>query len=112
MKNAKLIDDTQNQIEKYRGRREVYEINIKTFESMEIDDAEDKSGREVITVPLKHSSKGASSKEPTPENMEEEGKEPSPSLSEALRSRDQISFVSGNPFVESTKGILHLFKEE
>jgi len=25
---------------------------------------------------------------------------------------DQISFISGNPFVEVTKGILHLFKEE
>lgn len=27
-------------------------------------------------------------------------------------SPDQISFISGNPFVEVTKGILHLFKEE
>lgn len=25
---------------------------------------------------------------------------------------DQINFISGNPFVEVTKGILHLFKEE
>lgn len=30
----------------------------------------------------------------------------------ACTSPDQISFISGNPFVEVTKGILHLFKEE
>lgn len=30
----------------------------------------------------------------------------------ACSSPDQINFISGNPFVEVTKGILHLFKEE
>ncbi|XP_012058743.1 PREDICTED: BRCA1-associated protein [Atta cephalotes] len=30
----------------------------------------------------------------------------------ACTSPDQISFISGNPFVEVTKGILHLFKED
>ena len=27
-------------------------------------------------------------------------------------SADQINFISGNPYVEVTKGILHLFKEK
>lgn len=30
----------------------------------------------------------------------------------ACSQSDQINFISGNPFVEVTKGILHLFKEE
>ncbi|KAL6262076.1 hypothetical protein P5V15_007172 [Pogonomyrmex californicus] len=30
----------------------------------------------------------------------------------ACTSSDQINFISGNPFVEVTKGILHLFKED
>jgi hypothetical protein len=28
------------------------------------------------------------------------------------KGREQINFISGNPFVEVTKGILHLYKEE
>lgn len=28
------------------------------------------------------------------------------------KAREQINFISGNPFVEVTKGILHLYKEE
>jgi hypothetical protein len=29
-----------------------------------------------------------------------------------VKGREQINFTSGNPFVEVTKGILHLYKEE
>jgi hypothetical protein len=28
------------------------------------------------------------------------------------KAREQINFISGNPFVEVTKGVLHLYKEE
>jgi hypothetical protein len=33
-------------------------------------------------------------------------------MDSAYKPRDQINFISGNPFVEVTKGILHLYKEE
>jgi len=51
------------------------------------------------------SSAGARSKESTPLEGRRPGKETSP-----LSMDDRINFISGNPFVEVTKGVIHLFK--
>lgn len=32
--------------------------------------------------------------------------------SDNVTDRDSLSFISGNPFVETTRGILHLYKEK
>lgn len=78
-------------MKKHRGKREVHEIVIETHSVV---------------------SKSGCSESPV------QSKESSPCLSEGgvdkkqpRMSSGQISFFSGNPFVEMTKGILHLFKE-
>jgi len=54
--------------------------------------------------------RGASSKENTP--LSSSGRQSSVKESSPVSHTDLINFISGNPFVECTKGIIHLFKTE
>ena len=91
-------------VRKLRGCREPRDITIETYSNAE----------EGPTPLLSQSSNKSYS------TSRVNGEESSASISQNSSSEgaascnvsDQISFFSGNPFVEVTKGILHLFKEE
>lgn len=96
---------------KMRGRREPRDINVETYtNSIE------------GTSPLLSSQGTSKSQSSSRANSEETSFVSSNHVASsgsgevtgaaACTSPDQINFFSGNPFVEITKGILHLFKEE
>ncbi|ENN73217.1 hypothetical protein YQE_10168, partial [Dendroctonus ponderosae] len=76
--------------DKGRGQRQAHEISVETFPSR-LEGARDDWG----LLPL-------SSREQTPMTEAEPLADPS----------GEIGFFSGNPFVEVTKGILHLYKQD
>lgn len=76
--------------DKARGQRQAHEISVETFPSR-LEGARDDWG----LLPL-------SSREQTPMTEAQPPVDPS----------GEIGFFSGNPFVEVTKGILHLYKQE
>ncbi len=79
---------------KARGRRQTGEVTVETFLAKEENTGEkEKKGEE------------SKSKESTPASTASSAE----SGKETLGS--QLNFVSGNPFVEVTKGVLHLYKE-
>ncbi|GLH00281.1 BRCA1-associated protein [Gryllus bimaculatus] len=88
-----------------RGRREMRDITIETYTngkegtSKLLPISKNKDGNSASTKPKESESKIRRSCEPE-------------CAEGSYKSRDQISFISGNPFVEVTKGILHLFKED
>lgn len=96
---------------KMRGRREPRDICVQTYTNVTEN-----------TVPLlssqstskSHSSSRANSEETAFANTNHVTSSGSVEITgaTACTSPDQITFISGNPFVEITKGILHLFKEE
>lgn len=92
-----------------RGRREMRDITIETYSngkdgSSKLLPPGPKSKEKKNQNPTSAKSKEGDSK--MRRSCEPEGAEAS------YKPRDQISFISGNPFVEVTKGILHLFKED
>lgn len=74
---------------KNRGQRKLRDISVETFPSRL------ETTREDWGLLPKYS------RENTPNNDKEQSEE-----------KSEIGFLSGNPFVEVTKGILHLYKEE
>lgn len=94
--------DVAMAVRKMRGCREPREITIENY-----------SNSEEGPVPLLHHQNLNKSHSTSRMNSEESSI--SQILSEGATScnvADQINFFSGNPFVEVTKGILHLFKED
>ena len=80
---------SQSLRERTRGNRKMSDVTIETYTDFE-------------------------SKETSPENSSVSSSRRSTKDSTPLDSganNDSISFISGNPFVEVTKGILHLYKE-
>ncbi|XP_014229674.1 BRCA1-associated protein [Trichogramma pretiosum] len=96
---------------KMRGRREPRNITVETYASP--DDGP------FPLLPKSANLQSSESQSTSRENSEEKTNPPSSATNPdnacgAVASNvidDQIKFVSGNPFVEVTKGILHLFKE-
>lgn len=93
---------------KMRGCREPRDVTVESYASV----AEGPS-------PLLPSRGPSQSNSSSRANSEETSKSNAPSSESfegdgaaAQNPPDQINFFSGNPFVEVTKGILHLFKEE
>lgn len=98
---------------KIRGRREPRDITVESYANITEG-----------PVPLLSSSQGSSKSFSSSRPNSEEKSLPSNPLSTASSiegthsssssssQTDQINFISGNPFVEVTKGILHLYKEE
>ena len=103
---------------KHRGSRELHEITIES-----VDPIQEESGAMAASKTyaartatkdslLKQKSvESQKSKESTPEPQIASIKQPTSSGDRPLGSLNQMQFYSGNHFVEVTKGILHLFKE-
>ena len=102
-----------------RGKRLMGEISVTTFDIMDKLNAAAASGQRAP------SSSAHTSKESTPASERGEASKPSTkestpasvgaastaSSSSAADKDSVINFISGNPFVEVTKGVLHLYKE-
>lgn len=94
---------------KMRGSREPRDITIETY-----------SGTKERPLPLLSQSSRTSNKSQSTsrENSEEKSCVSTATSTNdmegaaACNVSDQVNFISGNPFVEVTKGILHLFKEK
>lgn len=83
---------------RHRGSREPHEISVETVKLPE-------------DVTAKQAWKLKSSKESTPDSVLGSVAASSDFMPDRLGALSQIQFYSGNHFVEVTKGILHLFKE-
>ncbi|EZA54648.1 BRCA1-associated protein [Ooceraea biroi] len=96
---------------KMRGRREPRDINIETYTNVTEDTSPLLSAQ---GTSKSQSSSRANSEETSFANTNHVASSGSGETigATACTSPDQISFISGNPFVEVTKGILHLFKED
>jgi len=96
---------------KMRGLREPKDISIETYTNVTEDTSPLLSGQ---GTSKSQSSSTANSEETSCTNSTYVASSGSGETAGATACTlpDQISFISGNPFVEVTKGILHLFKEE
>ncbi|XP_046386167.1 BRCA1-associated protein [Ischnura elegans] len=126
---ASSSKDTQMLVRKVRGRREMQEITIETYENksqdpIENDETEKDSNVHGIDIKNDNSKKSTtgdtSDSSVFPIKSCEKGSD-SETISEACDQRsaeiskqrlpETLGFISGNPFVEITKGVLHLYKE-
>lgn len=98
---------SQNKFRTMRGRRQVKDVTIETYNSS------DNTSSAVSLLQSETSKKDKSKK-----SSKEMKNTPSIEKDEKTKSNvvdlrlEPITFMSGNPFVELTKGILHLYKEE
>lgn len=120
--NYTMDDETKKKKEaarkKARGTRKMTDIVVETYTSpfeATAHGGASQVSRKSSTKSSKESSPGRasadyeSSKESTPaSNRSTKDSTPSGATND---NPDQINFISGNPFVEVTKGILHLYKE-
>lgn len=100
---------------KMQGCREARDLTIETY----TDSSDEKKPTPLLS---QSQSSRASSKSQSTSRENSEEKYVSSSASNAnmdntqgaaaLNVSSEINFISGNPFVEVTKGILHLFKEK
>jgi len=105
---------------KERGQRKPTDVIVETFVSPGDESWTERAAASVLTRKASSRSLGSSSKENTPVSKETTpvSKESTPASdrrtgkdSTPLSMDDKINFISGNPFVEVTKGIIHLFKQ-
>lgn len=94
---------------KMRGCRESRDINVETYTNVTENTFPLLSSQ---STSKSHSSSRSNSEETTFGNSNHAAGPGEINCATSSTSPDQISFISGNPFVEVTKGILHLFKEE
>jgi len=97
----------QVMLEKPRGNRKPRDIVVETYTQGEGTWADMVS----VSLPTKKSSK-PSSKESTPFSQSKESSRRSTKESTPAEISDHVNFISGKPFVEVTKGIIHLFKDK
>ena len=93
---------SQSLRERARGNRKMSDVTIETYTDFDAGGAgpaTSNSSKETSPSVDEKSSSVASSRRSTKDSTPLEG------------NADTINFVSGNPFVEVTKGILHLYKE-
>ncbi|XP_011134904.1 BRCA1-associated protein isoform X2 [Harpegnathos saltator] len=97
---------------KMRGRREPRDINVETYTNSISEGTSPLLSSQ--STSKSHSSSRANSDETSCANSNHVVSSGSGEITgaAACTSPDQINFFSGNPFVEVTKGILHLFKED
>ena len=94
---------------KMKGCRESRDISIETYTNVTENTTPLLSNQSTSKL---HSSSKSNSEETSFGNSNHAAGSGEISGATSSNSPDQISFISGNPFVEITKGILHLFKEE
>ncbi|PNF20905.1 BRCA1-associated protein [Cryptotermes secundus] len=88
-----------------RGRREMRDITIETYSS---DTGET---RPLGLIPGSESTESAALPLASVEDPKSRWSCEPDCMDPGFKTREQMNFVSGNPFVEVTKGILHLYKE-
>nr|CAD7575745.1 unnamed protein product [Timema californicum] len=86
-----------------RGRRDMRDITIETYSN----NSEGRQSPGLLHIPENDLLPTQTVKEPKPRSSSS----CEPDCDSNAISKTKIAFVSGNPFVEITKGILHLFKE-
>lgn len=86
---------------KMRGCREPSKINMENCTNL--------TENQDSAVPSQGTSKSSSASRA---NSEENTYDDSEIAGASACACDQINFISGNPFVEVTKGIIHLYKEK
>ena len=115
-KSTELIskESKKELLKKHRGSREMKEIEIETLslnESKNCQESTSASGQVFSSINLKSN---VNVKETSPESNSSAGATSSFTAANAnakLGSINQIQFLSGNHYIEVTKGILHLYKE-
>jgi len=95
---------SQSLRERTKGNRKMSDITVQTYTDFEATATSSKSSKET-SPSVENSSATSSSRRSTKDNTPLDG------ATTASATSDTINFVSGNPFVEVTKGILHLYKE-
>lgn len=93
-----------------RGKRPMADISVETFYVMDSDkeSKESSPGAESAASSDRGEASKPSTKESTPASI---GAASSQSTASSSVDKDQMKFISGNPFVEVTKGVIHLYKE-
>lgn len=94
---------------KMRGCRESRDISVETYTNVTENTSLLLSNQ---STSKSHSSSRSNSEETSFANSNHATGPGDINCAASSTSPDQISFISGNPFVEITKGILHLFKED
>lgn len=94
---------------KIRGCREPRDITVETYANITEGPVALLSSSSSL---LSSSSKSYSSSRPNSEEKTLSNVDTIEATSSSTSQTDQINFISGNPFVEVTKGILHLYKED
>lgn len=93
-----------------RGRRKSRELTVETYGRVDgttpVEPIIDDKSKQIKFLEKSNSktlnSKGLKKKKKSKRNHGEI----------ALNAAEQINFISGNPFVEVTKGVLHVYKEK
>lgn len=94
---------------KMKGCRETRDISVSTYTNVTENPSRLLSSQ---STSKSHSSSRSNSEETSFGNSNHTAGSAEISGAASNTSPDQISFISGNPFVEITKGILHLYKED
>ncbi|XP_029174662.1 BRCA1-associated protein [Nylanderia fulva] len=94
---------------KMKGCRETRDISVETYTNVTENPSRLLSSQ---STSKSHSSSRSNSEETSFGNSNHNAGSGELSGATSNTSPDQISFISGNPFVEVTKGILHLYKED
>lgn len=93
-----------------RGRRKSRELTVETYGLVEgttpVQPLIDENLKKIEFL-KKPSSKGVNSKGSKKKNKNKRNNGENSS-----NAAEQINFISGNPFVEVTKGVLHVYKEK
>ncbi len=92
---------SQSLRERTRGNRKMSDVTVETYTDFETV-VTTNSSKETSPSAGENSSSVSSSRRSTKDSTPLDG---------STGNADSISFISGNPFVEVTKGILHLYKE-
>lgn len=100
---------SQSKYRSIRGRRQVKDVTIETYSSTESSSATASLLKAETSKKEKPSKKSTEEKLTSGCSVDKDEKTKSNVVDLRL---EPITFVSGNPFVEVTKGILHLYKEE
>lgn len=88
-----------------RGGRKSRELTVETFGRAD--------GSASVTPLIDENSKKIEFlKKPSSKGLKKKNKHKRNQGESASRGAEQINFISGNPFVEVTKGILHVYKEK
>lgn len=93
-----------------RGRRKSRELTVETYSRVDatapIEPVIDEKLKKLEFL------KKSNSKTITPKGLKKKNRNKKYHGENGINPAEQINFISGNPFVEVTKGVLHVYKEK